>query len=334
MVFGIGTGLAALIWLGAAKLVTETHDFVTYLDEAVTGLEVGSPVRFRGVTLGTVSKITVAPNQRLIEVHAQIPQENIERLFAHTGGIHGRPGADFVPDDIRVQLVSSALTGVKFLQVDVFPDKDSYPKLKLGFPPPENYIPSVPSTLKDLSDSLSETFHRLPKLADRLSSLATRIETLFDDLDAPALSNRVQKLMGTAETKLEALDVERLTQDLDGLIADARDALSSTRALLDDVRSEDGEVKQLLGRMRTLAEAIELALDQLKLEETGTELRRTVKAFGGVAEETAGVGPELQDSLRALRAAAEAVTQLADTLERDPGALLHGRQPAAGPPGD
>ncbi|MCA8923552.1 MAG: MCE family protein [Planctomycetes bacterium] len=332
VVFGLGTGLAALIWLGATNLRTEKHDFVTYVDEAVTGLEVGSPVRFRGVTLGSVSRITVAPNQRLIEVHAEIPVENIDRLFSRQG-LH-RTAGKFVPDDIRVQLVSSALTGVKFLQVDVFPDPESYPELKLGFPPPANYIPSVPSTLKDLSDSLSETFHRLPKLADRLSSLASRIETVLVDVDAPGLSNRVQALLGTAETKLEAVDTEAFVADVEALMREARETLASTRALLDEVRDPEGQTMQLVARLGRLSESIERAVEALQVEETGRELRKTAQAFSGVAAETAGLGGELQSSLRALREAALAVNELAETLKRDPGALLHGRQRAAGPPGD
>ena len=65
------------------------------------------------------------------------------------------------------------------------------------------------------------------------------------------------------------------------------------------------------------------------VEETGDELRKTARAFGGVAAETTGIGAELQASLRALREAADSVNDLADTLKRDPGSLLHGRQPAA-----
>jgi len=331
VVLGVGIGLGALLWLGAAELRTEKHEFVTFLDESVAGLEVGSPVRFRGVTLGQVSKITVAPNNRFIEVHAEIPVENIERLFK-TSGIH-EPG-EFVPEDIRVQLVSSALTGVKTLQVDVFADLEAYPKLNLGFPEPEHYIPSVSSTLKDLSDSLSETFHRLPKLTDRLSSLSARLEQVLVEVDAPGLSQRVGKLLDTTETKLEAVDAEALVRDTEAVLDEARETFAATRALIDEVRAEDGNVMQLVAKLNALAETVDEAVAQLKVEETGAELRKTAQALGGVAAETTGIGPELQDSLRALREAADAVNALAEALKRDPGSLLHGRQPASGPPGD
>ena len=42
--------------------------YVTYFDESVQGLQVDSIVKFRGVDIGTVRKIGVAPDQRLVEV--------------------------------------------------------------------------------------------------------------------------------------------------------------------------------------------------------------------------------------------------------------------------
>jgi hypothetical protein len=53
---------------------------VTYFDESVQGLDVGSPVKFRGVTLGTVSTITVAPDRRHVEVWMRIYQDELSRM--------------------------------------------------------------------------------------------------------------------------------------------------------------------------------------------------------------------------------------------------------------
>ena len=133
---------------------------------------------------------------------------------------------------------------------------------------------------------------------------------------------------------LEAVDTEAFVADVEALMREARETLASTRALLDEVRDPEGQTMQLVARLGRLSESIERAVEALQVEETGRELRKTAQAFSGVAAETAGLGGELQSSLRALREAALAVHELAETLKRDPGALLHGRQRAAGPPGD
>ena len=48
---------AVLFLLGGRKLFQPTFIFETYFNESVAGLELGAPVRFRGVPLGQVSEI-------------------------------------------------------------------------------------------------------------------------------------------------------------------------------------------------------------------------------------------------------------------------------------
>src|SRR4029453_12464880 len=49
--------VAVLFLLGGRKLFQPTFMFETYFDESVAGLDLGAPVRFRGVPLGQVSEI-------------------------------------------------------------------------------------------------------------------------------------------------------------------------------------------------------------------------------------------------------------------------------------
>jgi len=54
--------VVATFWLGAQRFERDSFQAVTYFDESVQGLEVGSPVKWRGVTIGTVAELTVAPD--------------------------------------------------------------------------------------------------------------------------------------------------------------------------------------------------------------------------------------------------------------------------------
>src|SRR5439155_344728 len=64
--------LGALFWLGARRFHRESFAAVSYFDESVQGLDVGSPVKFRGVTVGTVAEITIAPDHRHVQVTSNI----------------------------------------------------------------------------------------------------------------------------------------------------------------------------------------------------------------------------------------------------------------------
>jgi paraquat-inducible protein B len=70
--FVLGTilfGLTTVVILAARTLQIETVTYTSYFDEGVTGLEVGSPVSFRGVKIGNVSGIDVAPDRRHVEIN-------------------------------------------------------------------------------------------------------------------------------------------------------------------------------------------------------------------------------------------------------------------------
>lgn len=58
--------------LGARSLRKEVVRYVSYFDESVQGLETGSPIKFRGVTIGNVGWIDVAPDHRHVEVTSEL----------------------------------------------------------------------------------------------------------------------------------------------------------------------------------------------------------------------------------------------------------------------
>ena len=60
--------VAILIWLGASRYFEDSQTAVAYFSESVQGLESDSPVKFRGVPVGRIKKIRMAPDGRLIEV--------------------------------------------------------------------------------------------------------------------------------------------------------------------------------------------------------------------------------------------------------------------------
>ena len=73
-------GLAAAVVLTAQTMQVVTVTYASYFDEAVTGLEVGSPVRYRGVKIGKVSAIDVAPDRRHVEIIYSLGVEALNRL--------------------------------------------------------------------------------------------------------------------------------------------------------------------------------------------------------------------------------------------------------------
>ena len=149
-----------------ARCRRTTVAYTSYFDETVTGLEVGSPVKFRGVTIGNVSAIEIAPDRRHVEIRYELERRRARPARPDRAAAANRPSCA-CRSDLRVQIASTGITGVKFLQIDFFDAHDNPPP-ELPFPVPDNYIPAAPSTMKNLEDSVVRAVDRFPEVADHV----------------------------------------------------------------------------------------------------------------------------------------------------------------------
>src|SRR5262250_1734339 len=94
VVVALLTMVAATFWLGSRAFRRKSVAVVSYFDESVQGLDVGSPVKFRGVTVGTVSDITVAPDHRHVQVTADMYVDALVRLGLRTAA--PKSGEEFI----------------------------------------------------------------------------------------------------------------------------------------------------------------------------------------------------------------------------------------------
>lgn len=297
--------IGTVIFLAAQSLQKETIPYKTYLNEAVTGLELGSPVKFRGVTVGNVSNIDIAPDRRHVEITMDLAVERIDRL--NLGRKEGRKTIFNVPADLRVQLGSTGLTGVKYLQMDFF-DPAMYPAPPLPFPVAQNTIPAAPSALKNIEDSIVTTVQRMPDVMNRLAATLERADSVMASVESSKLPERTAELIaeinGTVKStrgSVERLDTAKLSRQAQTTMAKLDEATSSFNSLLAVVQADKGLVSRAEG---------------------------ATSAIGDVARNAKGVGREIEDTLRDVRDAAQSIQRLSDALERDPDMLLKGRSKA------
>lgn len=288
---GIGVAIGMLFWLGMARFRREAIYAVTYFDESVQGLDVGSPVKFRGVTLGSVSSITIAPDQRHVQIDMQIFTEELK----HMGLSSDTP---WTPE-VRVQLASAGITGVKFLQVDFF-EATKHQPMDLPFEPGTNYIPSVPSTLKGLEEALNEFLDKLPGYGDKIKKV------LEEAREALAQLRRVGGMIED-----EHGPVQQLVKRVDGAVATLEGAI------------KEAQVGQTTAALRASAGTVGQAADNLS---------RTSVSIGKTSSQVGSLSDHLDAAITGLRETLEAVRSLATDLDRDPSALLRGKRgdPAPG----
>jgi len=266
VVLGIGATLGALFWLGARRFRRESFPAVSFFDESVQGLDVGSPVKFRGVTVGTVSDITVAPDHRHVQVTSNIYVDALVRLGLRTHAPTSEE--EFIDPRLRVQLASAGITGVRFIQTDFF-DPERYPPPQLPFSPPWNYVPSAPSTLKNVEESAVELLNRLPLLADRAKDTLTdmrktlgSIDRLAADLGAEdgSFNRALQELRAAAARADRALDEAKLG----ATTASVRDSAASIGQAAAGVSDAREELQTSLVALREALESVRALADSLE----------------------------------------------------------------------
>lgn len=300
VLLGLALSITVVVTLGASNWSEESVRYVSYFDESVQGLELGSPVKFRGVSVGRVSGIGIAPDHRHVQVTSELTVTDLQRL--ELGGMG--EGELTVHPDLRAQLAQAGITGVKFILIDYF-DSGDYPLPELPFTVPSNHIPAAPSTLKGLESTVVKTADKFPMIAEELRTTMIRLSAVMADVERVKLPDQAGEALGQVNVTMKALSGE-----INAL--DAGELAKSVRASLAAFDATTVRIAQLMDRLEREDGVLASA-------------ERSFAMVGEMARGNSSLGPEMELTLREVRGAARSLRRFTDALERDPDMLLKGR---------
>jgi ABC-type transporter Mla subunit MlaD len=322
VLFGIAALVALVVFFSGSR-IREGQDFESYFSESVQGLEVGAPVKFRGVTLGQVTEISLVRAAYSGAVAHPAGTSAlalvIVRFRMDMSKIGERVSIEqTIRDGLRARLASQGITGVSYIELDFLPP-EAHPPLAIPWRPLDTYIPSVPSTLIQVQDAAQQLLQKLN--AVDLVGLVNGLNGLVEDLRGDVAHGDVHALLAQATQGVQDLDSAVRAANLPAVAAQAQQALKAASNVADGKQT-----RELIGNANQAVAKLAAAVAQLP--PLIAALQATVqRADNGTADLEQSLTPVLRD----LQVTLGNLRDTSAQLRRDPGQVLFGGPPPRAP---
>ncbi len=162
VIIGVALLAGAIIWIGVTGYFLPGTTYVTYLDESVQGLQKDSVVKYRGVDVGRVEAIRIAPDNKLVAIIMKIDMR------------------DDLSKAAVAQLTSAGITGIMFVDLDYRKPDEPDLSPKLSFPSEYPVIPSKPSEYARIISGINEVIKKLNEID--VKGIASQLQTTMADI--------------------------------------------------------------------------------------------------------------------------------------------------------
>jgi phospholipid/cholesterol/gamma-HCH transport system substrate-binding protein len=301
---GVFIAMVAIVWLGASKYFEKGKIYVTYFNESVQGVQVDSAVKYRGVEVGRVEKIKVAPDNILIEVVMKI-------------NLKGQLEQDNV-----AQLKMAGITGIVFIELDRKEPGDHAFTPKIDFGTGHPIIPSKPSDIAQIVSGVQEIIGSVKKVDTKGISDMIKSTLMVLESTVANLNNTIAMIEKTlAAGKLEDVFTE------------VKNTLVKVQSLTTDIQSELHalDLKKTGANLESATARLDKIMNSGEVEAILAEARGTLVKMNQWVESVDRRSVAATNNLKAtsenLRRASESLEMLIERVYVSPSDLLFGQPP-------
>jgi phospholipid/cholesterol/gamma-HCH transport system substrate-binding protein len=322
-VFGaILIAIGAVVFFGTANLFSKKQEYVTYFNQSVSGLALGSNVKYKGVTVGKVTKVQ-------LKFQGEDAPPIVKVLFElDAGSLLNNLGVDLdlsnralnkkmVDRGFRSKLdFESLISGQLFIALDFYKD-------------------AQPAVLQD-PNANAGPFEIPPQPSDIDAILAnlTKAISNLGNVDFLALSKELNSLLADARAAINSMKLDELgpsltkTSDSISKTSDAFSKLVNGDEIKNTLKSVQGSFEQLTVTLKKLDPAMKNLGPTLE-EAKGTlaNLQKTTADLSKLLKPDSGFRYQLDGAMTQINSAAESIQRLSDFLQRHPNSILFGRKP-------
>jgi phospholipid/cholesterol/gamma-HCH transport system substrate-binding protein/paraquat-inducible protein B len=332
VISAIVIGVLGVVVLGAGAIFQKKNIAETYIDESVQGLDVGSPVKFRGVPVGRVEDISLTSAAYRTRLQYVLVRMSISsNMFQFPLNNPRSPELRAALDrGFRIRIAPQGLTGVAYLEADYL-DPERNPSLQIDWQPDYPYIPSARSRITQLSEAVE------------------RILRNFSDIDISQLTQSLDKSLVAMSKLAESANLDKIGGQASGLLQELRATNRQITLLVSnpDLKNAISDVSAGAGRARQIIERAEKPVNQFlaDMPQATDSLNRLVKRLDAVANDLPQTSAELRQTIQRmnrlianqqrdieqtmgnLRAISENMKEITESSKKYPSQVLFGGPP-------
>ncbi|MEX2181577.1 MAG: MlaD family protein [Gemmatimonadaceae bacterium] len=310
-------GAVAIVIVGTAVLASATwferrSTFVGFFSESVNGLEVGAPVKFQGVPVGTVTgiQIQIDREERTFQVPVRF-DVNLRMLETVRGSFMNLADsaelARQIAEGFRAQLqMESLVTGQLYLELSY--DTAAAPPVLEPHVTRWPEIPTTPSLMSALGTGAGSV------VADVIKVLF-QVNEILAEIDMPEINTAVVATAQSVQSLVNAPEIRAALAQVPAVTAQVTRTMAAVETFATTAEGAVGPIGVQVERATTeMANAL-------------TSLRKTLEETHGLLSTDSGIGFEIQAALSSLTEAANALQLLTTTIEQSPDILLRGKKP-------
>jgi paraquat-inducible protein B len=313
LIVGAGLLIGFVLFLTAGRINSDGGLlYETYLRESVQGLDVGSSVRYRGVAVGRVTEIGLVSAEYLRERDSPFSpayQFVMVRFAVDPRRIGRVPDLqEAIDNGLRTRIASQGLTGVSYIELDFVDEARRMPPPRLPWTPVAAFIPSVPSTITQVTSAAESLISRLNALD--IEGLLSNVNGLVGDLRGQVMTGDLAQALRDASALLQTLRETVAGADINQTLGELRAAAGGVRDAAGTVQGTftGPDLRNALARLPAVMQSLEATVRAARIATTDTQ---------------ADLGPILRD----LRATAANLRDTTEMLRRSPSQAIFGAPP-------
>lgn len=302
--------LTLIGYFTARRLFEKTDEYyVAYQDVSVSGLEVGSPVKYLGITVGSIAEIIIDP-------------DDVNRIIVRLSLKEGTP----VKADASADIVAMGITGLKTIEIKGGTNEADF--LQQG-----QYIEQGTSLVDDISGQAEiiaykveevinnllvftqpEKLEKFTLAVDNFSELTTNINSSVNLMNDVLVENR-QDLRQTV-TQANSI-ANRLDQS-------SLELLSVSQGVNDIMQGDT--LAEILGNLRDISVTLRKTNLNELIENLAQMVIQTQELLVKLDMDMDESTKDLNDNLELLKHALENIEEVSRQINRDPSVLIRGQR--------